>query len=93
MPVEVDDRDVDGSQDGGLPSVDTMVRFLALCDRVRFECSGRRLSGDRRDGVCGLPERDPWPERNTSEIRATVEYLTKHCRGTQAKGIVDGRRR
>ena len=36
MPVEVDDRDVDVGQDDGLPSVDTMMRFLALCDQVRF---------------------------------------------------------
>ena len=41
MPVEVDDRDVDVRQDDGLPLVDTMMRFLAFCDRVRFGCSQR----------------------------------------------------
>ena len=32
----------------------------------------------------GLPERHVWPEWNASEMRATVEYPSRHCRGTQA---------
>ena len=46
----------------------------------------------RRDGVCGLPERDAWPEWNASEMRAAVECLTRHCRGAQARGITTGGR-
>ena len=79
--MTVDEHDIDAGQDDELPSVETTMRFLVLCDRYgsheEVVAAGAR---GRRDGVCGLPERDAWPEWNASEMRAAVEYLHRTLR-------------
>ena len=76
LSMRVDSHDVDAGQDDALPSVEMTMRFLALCDRHGSqEEVVAAVARGRRDGVCGLPERDAWPEWNASEMRAAVEYL------------------
>ena len=74
--MTVDDRDLDDGQDHALPSVDTTMMFLSLCDQYgSHEAAIAAVARGRRAGVCGLPERDAWPEWDAEEMRAAVEYL------------------
>ena len=90
LSMTVDDHDFDAAQDRALPSVEMTMRFLALCDRY---CSHEEVvaavARGRRDGVCGLPECDAWPEWNTSEMRAAVEYLSPGTAVTDARDIAE----
>ena len=59
-----------------LPSVDTTMQFLALCERYGSEESAvAAVVRGRRTGVPGLPCRDDWPAWNAVEMRAAVDYL------------------
>ena len=73
LSMQVDDRDVDIGQDDVLPSVETTLRFLALCHRYGSpEWRWPRLPGA---GVPGLPDRREWPKWTAARMRAAVEYL------------------
>ena len=62
--------------DDTLPSVETTMRFLALCERYGSEDSAVAVVvRGRRAGVPGLPCRDDWPAWNAVETRAAVDYL------------------
>ena len=68
LSMQVDDRDVDIGQDDALPSVETTMRFLALCDRYGSpEAAGA--------GVPGFPDRREWPVWTAAQMRAAVEYF------------------
>ena len=61
LSMQVDDRDVDIGQDDALPSVETTMRFLALCDRYGSpEAAACRRAGVPRParvaGVDGRPD-------------------------------------
>ena len=61
--------------DDTLPSVETTMRFLALCERYGSEESAvAAVVRGRRAGVPGLPCRDDWPTWNAAEMRAAVDY-------------------
>ena len=76
LSMQVDDRVVDVGQDDALPSVETTMMFLALCDRYgSHEAAVAAVSRGRRAGVAGLPARDDWPEWTAAQMRAAVEYL------------------
>lgn len=83
--MQSEGRDIDAGQDDALPSVETTRRFLALCDRYgsHQEAVAAVVLG-RRAGVCGLPERDAWPEWNAAEMRAAVEYLQQSAAAARA---------
>ena len=52
LSMQVDDRDVDIGQDDALPSVETTMRFLALCDRYGSpEAVAAAVARGRRAGV------------------------------------------
>ena len=52
LSMQVDDRDIDIGQDDALPSVETTMRFLALCDRYGSpEAAAAAVARDRRAGV------------------------------------------
>ena len=52
LSMQVDDRDIDIGQDDALPSVETTMRFLALCDRYGSpEAVAAAVARDRRAGV------------------------------------------
>ena len=83
--MTVDDRDLDGGQDYVLPSVETTMMFLALCDQYgSHKAAIAAVARGRRAGVCGLPERDAWPEWNAEEMRAAVEYLQNAAAVTES---------
>ena len=46
LSMQVDDRDIDIGQDDALPSVETTMRFLALCDRPADTRCCRRAAPD-----------------------------------------------
>ena len=71
-----DERDAAVGQDDALPSVETTMMFLALCDRYgSHEAAVAAVSRGRRAGVSGLPDRHDWPEWTAGQMRAAVEYL------------------
>ena len=52
LSMQVDDRDIDIGQDDALPSVETAMRFLALCDRYgSSEAAAAAVVRGRRAGV------------------------------------------
>ena len=52
LSMQVDDRDIDIGQDDALPSVETAMRFLALCDRYgSSEAAAAAVARGRRAGV------------------------------------------
>jgi len=52
LSMQVDDRDIDIGQDDALPSAETTMRFLALCDRYGSrEAAAAAVVRDRRAGV------------------------------------------
>ena len=52
LSMQVDDRDIDIGQDDALPSVETTMRFLALCDRYGSpEAAAAAVARVRRAGV------------------------------------------
>ena len=73
--MQVDDRDVDIGQDDALPSVETTMRFLALCDRY----------GSPEAAACrpcrGSPTGREWPVWTAAQMRAAVEYFQEAGRG------------
>ena len=71
--MQVDDRVVDVGQDDALPSVETTMMFLALCDR--YGSHEAAVARGRRAGVSGLPDRHDWPEWTAAQMRPAVEYL------------------
>ena len=61
-----------------LPSVETTMLFLTLCERYGSEESAvAAVVRGRRAGVPGLPHRDEWPAWNAAEMRAAVDYLKR----------------
>ena len=76
LSMQVDDRDIDIGQDDALPSVETTMRFLALCDRYGSpETAVAAVARGRRADVPGLPDRREWPVSTAAQMRAAVEYL------------------
>ena len=71
-----DERAAAVGQDDALPSVETTMMFLALCDRYgSHEAAVAAVSRGRRAGVSSLPDRHDWPEWTVAQMRAAVEYL------------------
>ena len=71
-----DERDAAVGQDDALPSVETTMMFLALCDRYgSHEAAVAAVSRGRRAEVSSLPDRHDWPEWTAAQMRAAVEYL------------------
>ena len=71
--MQVDDRDIDIGQDDALPSVETTMRFLALCDRYGSpEAAAAAVARVRRAGVARPRE---WPVWTAAQMRAADEYL------------------
>ena len=63
-------------QDDALPSVETTMRFLALCEQYGSnEAAVAAVEQGRRAGVPGLPDRVDWTAWNAAEMRAAVDYL------------------
>ena len=63
-----------------LPSVAMTARFLALCDHYGAERLAIRIvATGRNTGVDRLPQHDNWPDWNSREMRAAVEYLERQC--------------
>jgi len=63
-----------------LPSVAMTARFLALCDHYGAERLAIRIvAAGRNAGVDRLPQHDNWPDWNSREMRAAVEYLERQC--------------
>ena len=57
--MKVDDRNVGGGRDEAVPSVETTMRFFALCERYGSdEAAVAAIVRGRRAGVAGLPVRD-----------------------------------
>ena len=74
--MQADEPDTDMRHDETLPSVETTMRFLALCERYGSEESAMAaVVRGRRAGVPGLPCRDDWPAWNAAEMRLAVDYL------------------
>ena len=74
--MTLDDRDGDVGRDDALPSVETTMKFLALCERYgSHEAAVAAIVRGRRAGVAGLPVCDEWPAWNAGEMRAALEYL------------------
>ena len=89
-----DDRDVDGGQGDALPSVETTMQFLALCDRYGSpEAAVVAVARGRRAGVPGLPERGDWPAWTAVQMRAAVEYLQEARAVVTEFGVPDQRQR
>ena len=52
LSMQVHDRDIDIGQDDALPSVETTMRFLALCDRYGSpEAAAAAVARGRRAGI------------------------------------------
>ena len=76
--MQADEPDTDMQHDDTLPSVETTMRFLALCERYGSEESAvAAVARGRRAGVPGLPYRDDWPAWNAAEMRAAVAYIER----------------
>ena len=61
---------VDIGQDDSLPSIDTTMRFLALCDRHgSHDAAVAAVARGRRAGVSGLPDGRAWPELSGTRPR------------------------
>ena len=74
--MQADEPDTGMRHDDALPSVDTTMRFLAVCERYGSEESAvAAVARGRRAGVSGLPCRDDWPAWNAAEMRTAVDYL------------------
>ena len=72
--MEVDEPDTGMPHDDTLPSVETTMRFLALCERYGSEESAvAAVVRGRRAGVPGVPCRDDWLAWNAVEMRAAVD--------------------
>ena len=70
LSMQVDDRDVDIGQDDALPSVETTMRFLALCDRYGSpEAAACRRAGVPPTGASGRCGRPPRCVRRSSTSR------------------------
>ena len=77
----------DIGQGGTLPSVDTTMRFLALCDRYgSHDAAVAAVARGRRAGVSGLPDGSAWPEWNAAHMHAAVEYLERAGAGVVEPG-------
>lgn len=77
----------DIGQDGTLPTVDTTMRFLALCDRYgSHDAAVAAVARGRRAGVSGLPDGRAWPEWNAAQMHAAVEYLERARTGVVESG-------
>ena len=74
----VDDRDIDIGQGDALPSIETTMRFLALCDLVRLA---------RGRGVPGLLDRGEWSGWTAAQMRAAVEYLQEAGAAVTESGV------
>ena len=76
--MQCDEPGTGMGQDDTLPSVETTMQFLALCERYGSDESvAAALARGRRAGVLGLPRRDDWPAWNAAEMRAAVDYLAQ----------------
>ena len=74
--MQADEPDTGMRHDDTLPSVETTMRFLALCERYGSEASAvAAVARGRRAGVPGLPRRGDWAAWNAAEMRAAVDYL------------------
>ena len=74
--MQTDEPDTGMRRHDTLRSVETTMRFLALCERHGSEASAvAAVVRGRRAGVPGLPQRDEWPAWNAAEMRAAVDYL------------------
>ena len=74
--MQAGEPDTGMRHDDTLPSVDTTMQFLALCERYGSEESAvAAVVRGRRTGVPALPCRDDWPAWNAAEMRAAVDYL------------------
>lgn len=74
--MQDDEPDTGVGHNDTLPSVETTMRFLALCERYGSEESAvAAVVRGRRVGVPGLPHRHDWPAWNAAEMRAAVDYL------------------
>ncbi len=74
--MQADQPDTGMRQDDTLPSVETTMLFLALCERYGSEASAvAAVVRGRRARVAGLPCRNDWPAWNAAEMRAAVDYL------------------
>ena len=85
--MTIDEHDVDVREDDGLPSVETTMTFLALCDQYGWhEAAVEVVARGRWAGVSGLPKRDDWPGWNAAEMCAAVKYLQQA--GAEAGAVV-----
>ena len=74
--MQADEPDTGMRHDDTLPSVETTMLFLAVCERYDSEASAvAAVVRGRRAGVPGLPCRDDWPAWNAAEMGAAVDYL------------------
>ncbi len=74
--MQADEPDTGMRHDDTLPSVETTMRFLALCERYGSEESAvAAVARGRRAGGPRLPYRNHWPAWNAAEMRAAVDYL------------------
>ena len=74
--MQCDEPGTGMGQDDTLPSVETTMQFLALCERYGSEASAvAAVVRGRRADVPGLPCRDDWPAWNAAEMREAVDYL------------------
>ncbi len=85
--MQADEPDTGMGHDDPLPSVETTMLFLALCERYGSEESAvAAVARGRRAGVPGLPCRDDWPAWNAAEMRAAVDYLEQAGAAASASG-------
>ena len=74
--MQADEPDTGMRHDDTLPSVETTMHFLALCERYGSEASAvAAVARGRRAGVPGLPCRGDWAAWNAAEMRAAVDYI------------------
>ena len=76
-------------RDDTLPSVETAMRFLGLCERYGSEESAVvAVVRGRRAGVRGSPCRDDWPASNAAEMRAAVDSLEQAVAAATESGAL-----
>ncbi|MCY4633082.1 MAG: hypothetical protein OXG04_00990 [Acidobacteria bacterium] len=90
--MQADEPDTGMRHDDTLPSVETTMLFLALCERYGWEESAvATVVRGRRASVPGLRYRDDWLAWNAAEIEGAGAPTARHGRKTTVKAI--GRRK
>ena len=85
--MQIDEPDTGRGQDDALPSVETTMRFLALCEQYgSTEAAVAAVARGRRAGVPGLPDRGDWTAWNAAGMRAVVDYLQAADAATESGG-------